>query len=86
MMHGVVMKITEKCIVVLCEDGTFRNLPHLPDMPQLGDRIPVEAARSVPARKRHVGRWLRQAWWLAASIVLLIGAVFYGSPLRATHP
>lgn len=80
MMHGVVMKITEECIVVLCEDGTFRNLPHLPDMPQLGDRIPVEAARSVPARKRHAGRWLRQAWWLAASIVLLIGAVFLWKP------
>lgn len=81
MMHGVVMKITEKCIVVLCEDGTFRNLPHMPDMPQLGDRIPVETpARSAPARKRHDGRWLRQAWWLAASIVLLIGAVFLWKP------
>lgn len=81
MMHGVVMKITEQCIVVLCEDGTFRNLPHLPDMPQLGDRIPVKtAARSAPARKRHAGSWLRQAWWLAASVLLLVGAVFLWKP------
>lgn len=81
MMHGIVMKITEQCVVVLCEDGKFRNLPHLPDKPKLGDRIPVVAeVESIPVRKHYASRWFRQAWWVAASILLLIGAVFWWNP------
>ncbi|SDF22277.1 hypothetical protein SAMN04488542_10794 [Fontibacillus panacisegetis] len=82
-MHGIVMKITEQCIVVLCEDGKFRNIPHLADMPKLGDRIPIVATAdvdSIPVRKKYASRWFRQAWWLAASILLLIGAVFWWNP------
>lgn len=86
-MHGIVMKITEQCIVVLCEDGKFRNIPHLPDMPQLGDRIPVTAAvEALPGRKHHATRRFRQAWWVVASILLLVGSVFLWNAFTGGGP
>ncbi|MGG6311707.1 anti-sigma-I factor RsgI family protein [Paenibacillus macerans] len=74
-MYGTVMKITEKSIVVLCEDGTFRNLPRPSVLPGLGDKIPVTVTeRPTGARKRSF-KAARIAWPAAASILLLLGIV-----------
>ncbi|GAB2723694.1 YusW family protein [Paenibacillus thermoaerophilus] len=70
-MHGIVMKITEQCIVVLCEDGKFRNLPHPPVMPKLGDAIPVPAAEITIKRSRW--QRLQKYRFLAATLLLLCG-------------
>ncbi|WP_028986310.1 anti-sigma-I factor RsgI family protein [Thermicanus aegyptius] len=71
MMHGTVMKITEQCIVVLCEDGKFRNLPHPPVMPKLGEIIPVPDAEITIKRNR----WQRfkKYGMIAAAFLFLIG-------------
>ena len=71
MMHGIVMKITEQCIIVLCEDGKFRNLPHPPVMPKLGDTIPVPDAEITIKRRRW--RRLQKYGGLAAALLLLCG-------------
>lgn len=75
MMQGTVMKITEHCIVVLCEDGTFRNLPHPPVMPGLGEKISVPVM-AAPAHGNRYMRFLKKQWIYAASLILLLGAVF----------
>ncbi|CCQ92649.1 conserved hypothetical protein [[Clostridium] ultunense Esp] len=71
MMHGTVMKITEQCIVVLCEDGKFRNLPHPPVMPKLGDIIPVPDAKITIKRNRW--QRLKKYGIIAAAFLFLIG-------------
>ncbi|MFD3257586.1 YusW family protein [Paenibacillus lentus] len=75
MMQGTVMKITEHCIVVLCQDGTFRNLPHPPAMPGLGDSIVVPLS-DQPKQRSSYKRYLKKQWIYAASLVLLLGVVF----------
>ncbi|WP_246021429.1 anti-sigma-I factor RsgI family protein [Paenibacillus lentus] len=75
MMQGIVMKITDRCIVVLCEDGTFRNLPHPPVMPSLGDNLSIP--QSGESNQRHsLKRYLKKHWIYAASLVLLLGVIF----------
>ncbi|MBC8080389.1 MAG: hypothetical protein H7X86_08595 [Gorillibacterium sp.] len=75
MMHGIVMKITEKCIVVLTEDGRFHNLPHPSVLPGLGDKIEVAPKLQIIRNKKN--HWLlRKTWGIAASVLLLIGLAF----------
>ncbi len=77
-MQGTVMKITERCIVVLCEDGTFRNLPLPSVMPRLGDKISIPE----PVQRQRYMRYLKKQWMYAASIVLLLGVVFFYNYLQ----
>lgn len=75
-MRGVVMKITENRIVVLCDDGKFRNLPLTSDLPALGQRIDVLLLPEIP--KVKVKHWVNGARWAAAvaSTFLLVFAIF----------
>lgn len=75
MMQGTVMKITDRCIVVLCEDGTFRNLPHPPVLPSLGENMSIPHL-SEPRQRHSYRRYLKKQWLYAASLVLLLGVVF----------
>lgn len=79
-MYGTVMKITDKQMVVLCEDGKFRNLPLTSPIPALGERIPIPdkvvAARPLK-RSFPISRLLAAAVWL----VLFIGASLFVSRL-----
>lgn len=74
MVRGVVMKITKNCIVVLCDDGKFRNLPLSPDLPTLGQSIDIpdmaKISKQQPKRSMFGRRWIVAA---AASLLLLIG-------------
>jgi hypothetical protein len=88
MMHGVVMKITDECIVVLCNDGTFRNLPRPAVPPRLGETIPVpdDAVRPSP-RVLRWNRLLKSGYGAAAAFLLFFGlAAWYfgisGAPGR----
>lgn len=83
MMQGTVMKITEHCIVVLCEDGTFRNLPHQSVMPGLGEKISVPAA-AEPRQRNRSRRYLNKYGIYAASFVLLLGVFFILQYLQGT--
>jgi hypothetical protein len=49
-MNGVVMKITKDRIVILCEDGSFRNIAFADRSVALGERIEVPAASAAPSR------------------------------------
>ncbi|MEX2460862.1 MAG: hypothetical protein WD469_06115, partial [Paenibacillaceae bacterium] len=78
-MQGMVMKVTENRIVVLCEDGRFRNMPLSSEVPALGEGITVpEASLNVHNLNIHKnkGRFsLNKTWIAAALFVLLIGVM-----------
>ncbi|MGP0586152.1 anti-sigma-I factor RsgI family protein [Paenibacillus timonensis] len=75
-MQGTVMKITKDNLVVLCEDGTFRNLPKPEVLPGLGEQISVTSyARNGNVNRRNI-RLTRTVGSVAASVLLLIGIVF----------
>ncbi|GAB4271889.1 anti-sigma-I factor RsgI family protein [Thermincola ferriacetica] len=79
-MYGTVMKITDKQMVVLCEDGKFRNLPLTSPIPALGERIPIpDKVVAVRPLKRSfpISRLLAAAIFL----VLFIGASLFVSRL-----
>lgn len=75
-MRGTVMKITENQIVVLCEDGTFRNLPPQAVLPRLGDNIPVPMADRPGATRNRRFKASRLVAPAAAAVLLLLGIVF----------
>ncbi|MCY9668337.1 anti-sigma factor domain-containing protein [Paenibacillus alginolyticus] len=69
--NGLVIKITEQVMVVMCDDGKFRNLPLPSKLPAVGERITVPLRR----KKTYKFRWLSS---IAASFILLLGlAVWY---------
>ncbi|MCR8645599.1 anti-sigma factor domain-containing protein [Paenibacillus sp. N1-5-1-14] len=73
-MQGVVFKITEDKIVVLCDDGKFRNLPHSPEMPVLGQKITVPEIPIVQEKKKTGWKLQVSKRCIAvASFLLLIG-------------
>lgn len=88
MMRGVVMKITEDRIVVLADDGKFRNLAHMSVMPSLGDKIIVPDVPVV--LKPQANRRAQSKLWIgsiAASLLLLVGIVWMiGSFNRMPEP
>jgi len=49
-MYGIVMKQTEDRIVILCEDGSFRNIAAAGRHITLGERIEVPDAQTAPAK------------------------------------
>ena len=70
------MKITESCIVVLCENGKFLNFPHQPVMPRLGDNIPIDLLQKAGQHQR-ISWLMKKKWIFAASILLLVSAAFF---------
>lgn len=82
------MKITPQCIVVLCDDGTFRNIARPDVLPQPGDRIQVEEKNLNRVRSRDRRLVSARHWWIAASLLLLLGTVFWwkNSPLSPVQP
>ncbi|MBM6996649.1 hypothetical protein IM700_013425 [Paenibacillus sp. DXFW5] len=78
------MKITKDNIVVLCEDGTFRNLPKPEVLPGLGEQISVtSSARNGNVNRRNI-RLTRTISSVVASVLLLIGVVFLFQWMRQT--
>lgn len=77
-MRGVVMKMTENQIVVLCEDGKFRNIAHRNPMPELGETIVIPERYLQQPKRPAAARNLfgRRIAAIAASLLLLIGATF----------
>ncbi|WP_036667468.1 anti-sigma-I factor RsgI family protein, partial [Paenibacillus darwinianus] len=65
---GIVMKITDQIMVVMCDDGKFRNLPLPVYVPAIGERIIVALSQSK--RKRLSSYWMSTA---VACIFMLIG-------------
>lgn len=77
-MQGTVMKITDHCIVVLTEDGQFRNIPHRSIMPELGDQLEIE----LQERARRAGIWYRSKLLVSvACVLIIIGTVLLSSIL-----
>lgn len=72
-MRGTVMKITDRYIVVLCEDGTFCNLPQPPSLSALGDTITLPMERSRGGGRRRM-RSFSRIWVAAAALLLFVGA------------
>ncbi|MFC4769456.1 anti-sigma factor domain-containing protein [Effusibacillus consociatus] len=64
---GLVMKITDRYMVVMCDDGIFRNLPLPEQIPSVGERI------GVPLRKK---KQISLSWLSAVAAIFLI---FLGS-------
>lgn len=80
-MQGTVMKITDHCIVVLTENGQFRNIPHRSNMPELGEQIEIELQEQ--ARKAAI--WHRSKLVAAvASLLIIVGMVWLSSSLTSS--
>ncbi|WP_442601706.1 anti-sigma-I factor RsgI family protein [Paenibacillus sp. KN14-4R] len=70
-MQGVVFKITDNRIVVLCDDGKFRNLPHSPVMPALGEKITLPELPLANEKQTKVWK-INKRWMAVASFLLLV--------------
>ncbi len=70
---GIVFEVTKRYVIVLCDDGLFRNLP-LPDAPpRVGERIRVEFKKtSSGGRKDRVFIWSV----LALATLVFLAAIF----------
>lgn len=66
---GLVMKITNQYIVVMCDDGKFRNLPLPKQVPNVGERITVP----LQTRKRPSVYWLSAA---AVFFLIFLSSIF----------
>ncbi|MBO8171678.1 MAG: hypothetical protein H0Z33_07305 [Bacillaceae bacterium] len=81
--EGLVVEIHDDYMVVMCDDGMFRNLP-LPDkVPVLGERIPVVMPQTTGQQEpeRPPGKFLRRNSWIslvsvAAVLFLALGSIF----------
>ncbi|MBP1156790.1 MULTISPECIES: anti-sigma factor domain-containing protein [unclassified Paenibacillus] len=67
---GLVIKITDQFIVVMCDDGKFRNLPLPKKVPSVGERITVPLRK----KKRIPYSWLYSA---AACLFIFIGLTLF---------
>ena len=80
-MQGTVMKITNHCIVVLTENGQFRNIPHRSIMPELGEQIELE----LQEQARRAAVWYQSKLVVAvASLLIIIGTVWLSSSLTSS--
>lgn len=69
---GTVMKVTEQYIVVLCMEGTFKNLPRSAhELPMIGDEMHFSVAKG--RNPFHV-MWKKYAL-MASCILMLIVAL-----------
>lgn len=76
---GIVLDITKRHMIVLCDDGLFRNLP-LPDTPpRVGERIRVQVDKNeVGGRKGQIFIW--GVLVLAAVVFLTAMYIWYLLP------
>ncbi|WP_438447008.1 anti-sigma factor domain-containing protein [Gorillibacterium sp. sgz5001074] len=74
-MRGTVMKITDQCLVVLCGDGRFRNIPPPNPLPALGDTIEVPEEAAAPSRRMAARSGVRRLRipGIAASACAVVG-------------
>ena len=78
------MRITETQIVVLCEDGKFRNIPLPQAIPALGERIAVPD--TIFSKKKTKKEFYMHKSWIAATfLVLLIGISMFMSVLSSSN-
>lgn len=69
-MIGTVMKKTDKIMVILCDDGKFRNLPLPNQVPALGERITIPEVYLYTNQKKKFT--MPKSWMVAAVIIGLI--------------
>lgn len=78
--EGLVIEVNEHHMVVMCDDGLFRNLPLPVQLPRIGERVTADlTARRKPSFISRTGRWTRMM--SAAAVLLLVfisAAFFYG--------
>lgn len=67
---GLVMKITDRFMVVMCDDGKFRNLPLPKQPPRVGERITV----SLGKKKRFSYTWISS---IAALFLIALASVLW---------
>ncbi|WP_424767163.1 anti-sigma-I factor RsgI family protein [Paenibacillus sp. sgz302251] len=75
---GLVMKVTDKFIVVLCDDGKFRNQPLMKNNPLVGERITVPIMR----KKQISTSWLFAA---AACVFIFFGAIVWAQTMKPQY-
>jgi hypothetical protein len=66
-MQGTVMKKTDNIIVILCDDGKFRNIPLPEKVPNLGERITIPETHLYPNKKKKI---IMPKSWMAAAIII----------------
>jgi hypothetical protein len=73
-LHGVVVKVTDKHIVMLCNNGTFKNIPRSKDhFPLIGERI---------FYKRKTKLFQAKGWMALVSVACLLFLMFTMVPLK----
>lgn len=77
-MQGTVFKITHDQIVVLCEDGRFRNQPLTTPAPKLGERITVELneLKELKEQRKKSAVFTPKRWVAAMILALLVISTF----------
>jgi hypothetical protein len=70
-IEGTVVKVTEQHIVVLCDDGTFKNIPRsTSDIPMMGEKV-----RHAVTKMSHLPlNWKK--YTAAASVIILLFITF----------
>lgn len=64
---GIVMRVTDQHMVVMCDDGKFRNLPLPKEIPGVGEYVVVPLQR-----KKRISFWVSVA---AAFFIFLLGSI-----------
>ncbi|GGG00622.1 anti-sigma factor domain-containing protein [Paenibacillus abyssi] len=75
---GLVIRITDEFIVVMCDDGKFRNLPLPKMLPMVGERITVP----LNPKKRRLPPWIYGA---AAACFFLVLSLTMWSQLQPKY-
>lgn len=76
-IDGIVVKVTEKQIVLLCNNGTFKNIPRSKNQfPLMGEKIPYREKTRV---------YKPMGWMAIASIACLLFLMFTMVPIKTAE-
>jgi hypothetical protein len=75
-IEGIVVKVTESTIVIMCHDGTFKNIPRSPEqIPRMGEPFSY-----IEREKRSRPSW---SSYISVAAVFLMGILLYTLFLQA---
>ncbi|MFX0561180.1 anti-sigma factor domain-containing protein [Tepidibacillus infernus] len=74
---GIVMRVTDQHMVVMCDDGKFRNLPLPKEIPGVGEYVVVPLQR-----KKRISFWVSVA---AAFFIFLLGSILWNHLQAKTY-
>lgn len=80
--EGLVIEINEQHMVVMCDDGMFRNLPLPEQLPRIGERVIVDLTARLAGQRRpsfisRTGQWTKMISAAAVLLLVLISALFW---------